>query len=290
MSALVQLPDVDSSGPAVNAMTVDVEDYFQVSAFEPHVSRGDWDAKTLRVGNNVDRILDLFDRYDAKATFFVLGWVAERLPHAVRALVERGHEVASHGYDHTRVTQQDSAAFRADAHKTKRLLEDVTGQAVIGYRAASYSIGRDNLWALDVLADIGYRYSSSIYPIEHDLYGMREAPRFACRLGSSNLTEVPVSTVTFGGRNWPCGGGGYFRLLPYPLSRWAIRRINDVDRKPAVFYFHPWEIDPKQPRVERLSLKTRFRHYFNLERMEARLGNLLTDFSWDRMDRVFKQR
>jgi polysaccharide deacetylase family protein (PEP-CTERM system associated) len=270
-----------------NAMSVDVEDYFQVSAFESHIDRTDWDALPCRVEGNTDRILQLFADHDVKATFFTLGWVAERYPQLIRRMIEGGHEVASHGYSHVRVTNQSPEAFRADVVRTKALLEDVSGQEVQGYRAASYSIGASNLWALDVLAETGHRYSSSIYPIRHDLYGMPEAPRFAFQANGGAMLEVPVTTVELFRRNYPCGGGGYFRLLPYAMSRWAMRRVNEHDGQSCVFYFHPWELDPEQPRQAGLGFKTRFRHYLNLRRMEQRLSRLLEDFRWDRMDRVF---
>lgn len=270
-----------------NALTVDVEDYFQVSAFEPHIRREDWDTVPCRIERNMDRILDLFCELDVQATFFTLGWVAERYPHLIRRIVAEGHELASHGYEHVRVVNQDPAAFRSDVTKTKTLLEDLSGVEVQGYRAASYSIGEKNLWALDVLHEAGYRYSSSIYPIKHDLYGMPRAPRFAFRPKPDGILEIPVSTVTLGGRKLPCGGGGYFRLFPYALSRWAIRRVNVQDEQACLFYFHPWEIDPEQPRQRGLPIKTRIRHYLNLTRTEARLRRLLRDFNWDRMDRVF---
>jgi len=272
--------------PPVNAMTVDVEDYFQVSAFEPYVDRRSWDSQPCRVERNVDQILALFDRHGVKATFFTLGWIAERYPELVRRLVAEGHELASHGWSHVRVTQQDHDAFRADVTRTKQLLEDLSGTEVIGYRAASYSIGASNLWALDVLEETGHRYSSSIFPIQHDLYGMPEAPRFAFRPGGGELLEFPVTTVRMGGKNLPCGGGGWFRLVPYPLMRWAMQRVNRRDGESAIFYFHPWEIDPEQPRQAGLDLKTRFRHYLNLARMEPRLDQLLGDFDWGRMDEV----
>lgn len=270
-----------------NAMSVDVEDYFQVSAFEPHIARKDWDALPCRVERNTDRILQLFADHGVRATFFTLGWVAERYPQLLRRMVEGGHEVASHGYSHVRVTNQSPEQFRADVVHTKALLEDVSGQEVRGYRAASYSIGAANLWALDVLAETGHRYSSSIYPIRHDLYGMPEAPRFAFPANGGSMIEVPVTTVELFHRNYPCGGGGYFRLLPYAVSRWAMRRVNQRDGQSCVFYFHPWELDPDQPRQAGLGLKTRVRHYLNLQRMEKRLRCLLRDFRWDRMDRVF---
>lgn len=271
-----------------NAMTVDVEDYFQVSAFERHISRADWESLACRVERNMERILALFDTRGIKATFFVLGWMAERYPAMIRSLHDNGHEVASHGYEHVRVVNQTPKAFREDVRRTRMLLEDTIGAPVIGYRAASYSIGRNNLWALDELEETGHLYSSSIYPIRHDLYGMPEAPRFAFRhRDGAGLLEIPVTTVQIAGRNYPCGGGGYFRLLPYTVSRWAINRVNQHDGQSAVFYFHPWEVDPEQPRQQGISLKTRVRHYLNLSRMESRLSCLLKDFHWDRMDRVF---
>jgi polysaccharide deacetylase family protein (PEP-CTERM system associated) len=271
-----------------NAMSVDVEDYFQVSAFEGHIRPEQWERLPCRVEANVDRILALFAEFDIRATFFTLGWIAERHPTVVRRIVAAGHELASHGYSHARVTTLDANSFRADVMRTKALLEDIGGTRVQGYRAPSYSIGARNLWALRVLEETGHRYSSSIYPIRHDLYGMPEAPRFAFRPQEcERLLEVPVTTVMVGGRKFPCGGGGFFRLFPYSYSRWALRRVNQVDRQPAVFYFHPWEIDPAQPRQRGIGLKTRVRHYLNLSRMERRLRRLAGDFCWTRMDQVF---
>jgi polysaccharide deacetylase family protein (PEP-CTERM system associated) len=292
MEVTMKTPDIrePSRGP-VNAMTVDVEDYFQVSAFEGHIRREDWDRLPWRVERNTERVLALFDAYGVRATFFVLGWVAERYPQLVRRIVDAGHELASHGYAHVRVTQQHPHEFREDVRYTKKLLEDISGSRVRGYRAASYSIGSSNLWALDELHEAGYEYSSSIYPIRHDLYGMPEAPRFAFRPRSNHgLLEVPVTTVQVFQYKAPCGGGGYFRLLPYAVSRWALRRVNEHDGQPCIFYFHPWEIDPEQPRQKGISLKTRVRHYLNLSRTETRLRALLGDFHWDRADRVFLDR
>jgi len=288
-------PEAGPAATTVNAMTVDVEDYFQVSAFEPYIQQEEWEHFPMRVEANIERILTMFERHDVKATFFTLGWVAERYPAMTRRIVDAGHELASHGYRHVRVVNQSPASFRADVRRSRLLLEDIGGSAVLGYRAASYSIGRDNLWALDVLAETGHRYSSSIYPIKHDLYGMPEAPRFAFEPAvelahGAGLLEVPITTVQLGGRNFPCGGGGYFRLLPYSISRWALRRVNERECQPAVFYFHPWEIDPEQPRQHGLGLKTRTRHYLNLARMEGRLERLLGDFRWGRMDRLFLDR
>ena len=274
-----------------NAMSVDVEDWFQVSAFEGHIDRCQWSQLQWRIEANMERILALFEKHRVRGTFFVLGMIAERFPCIVEDIVSAGHELASHGWSHIRVTQQQPAEFFEDVSRTRKLLEDLSGVMVRGYRAASYSIGRDNLWALDVLAEAGYRYSSSIYPIRHDLYGMPEAPRFAFRpRGDDGILEVPVTTVAFAGQKFPCGGGGYFRLFPYALSRWFIRRVNEGDGESAVFYFHPWEVDPGQPRQTNVGLKTRVRHYLNLTRTEARLDRLLGDFNWDRMDRVFFNR
>lgn len=269
-------------------MTVDVEDYFQVSAFEPYIPRADWDRLPGRVAANTDRILRLFGDRGIRATFFVLGWVAERYPGLVRRIVESGHELACHGYGHTRVTQQTPEEFRADVRCAKSLLEDISGAAVLGYRAPSYSIGATTWWALAVLDDLGFRYSSSVYPVRHDLYGMPEAPRFGFNpAAGGGLLELPVTTVRLFGNNYPCGGGGYFRLLPYSVSRWAMARVNAIDRQPCIFYFHPWEIDPDQPRQHGIDFKTRFRHYLNLSRMERRLCRLLQDFQWDTLSNVF---
>lgn len=271
-----------------NAMTVDVEDYFQVSAFEGRIDRSQWGQLPCRVEGNTERILDLFGEANIKATFFTLGWVAERYPDLIRRIVAEGHELASHGYSHLRVTQQQPEEFREDVVRTKLLLEDIAGAAVQGYRAPSYSIDASNLWALDELADAGYVYSSSIYPVQHDLYGIPDAPRFAFRpRGEQGILEIPITTIRFRNKNFPCGGGGFFRLYPYAVSRWALRKVNQDECQSGMFYFHPWEIDPDQPRQNGISLKTRFRHYLNLGRMETRLRALLSDFSWDRMDRVF---
>lgn len=271
-----------------NAMSVDVEDYFQVSAFEKHIEKSQWDVLPHRVVDNTSRILDLFARHQVKATFFTLGWVAERYPRLVRRIVAEGHELASHGYEHIRVTGQLPEQFRADIRKTKQLLEDVSGQAVIGYRAASYSIGAGNLWALKVLEEEGHLYSSSIYPVKHDLYGMPSAPRFAFHPDNTqNLLELPITTLKVFNKNIPCGGGGFFRLYPYLFSKAAYRYLNAVEKQAGIFYFHPWEIDPQQPRQPDLPLKSKFRHYLNLNRVENRLDNLLSDFAWDTMQNVF---
>lgn len=271
-----------------NAMTIDVEDYFQVSAFAPYIPRDSWPSLACRVERNIDRILTLLDENEVKATFFTLGWIAERYPSMVRLIVDSGHELASHGYNHLRVTEQNPAEFLHDISLSKKLLEDLGGQAVLGYRAPSFSIGTHNLWALDSLLEAGYRYSSSIYPINHDHYGMPEAPRFKFRpRGPLGVVELPATTVKLFGRNLPAGGGGYFRLLPYDIFRWLVNRVNHTDLQPCIFYFHPWEIDPDQPRQKNLCLKTRFRHYVNLSRTEPRIRSLLQDFHWGRMDHIF---
>jgi polysaccharide deacetylase family protein (PEP-CTERM system associated) len=269
-----------------NALTIDVEDYFQVSAFAPYIRRDEWDSRVCRVEPNVERILAMLAGHRIHATFFTLGWIAERYPQLVRRIVDGGHELASHGYGHERASDLSPEAFAADITRAKALLEDLGGVEVRGYRAPSFSIGVHNLWAFDSLARAGYRYSSSIYPIQHDHYGMPDSPRFAYRVGAG-LLEVPVTTVRLLKRNLPSSGGGYFRLLPYPVSRWLMRRVNTVDREPAVFYFHPWEIDPDQPRVAGVDAKSRFRHYVNIGRNEGRLHRLMQDFRWGRMDDIF---
>lgn len=269
-------------------MSVDVEDYFQVSAFSEKVPRGSWDERPLRVERNVDRLLQMFAEHDTKATFFTLGWVAQRQPQLVRRIVEAGHELASHGFEHVKVHDQSCEEFQSDVRRTKGILEDIGGVAVRGYRAASFSIDSRTPWAFEALAEAGYRYSSSIYPIRHDHYGMPQAPRFAyVPEGGNGLIELPITTTRLGGHNLPCGGGGYFRLLPYEVTRWGMRRVNRRDGRSCIFYFHPWEIDPDQPVFAGLPLKARFRHYTNLNRMEKRLRRVLTDFKWDRLDRVF---
>jgi len=276
----------DAAAPIVNALTIDVEDYFMVSAFSAHVPRADWDRLPCRVEDNVDRILALLAEHDVHATFFTLGWVAERYPALVRRIIEGGHELASHGYEHHRATDQGYGEFLADIRLAKAVLEDIAGQPVRGYRAPSFSVGPDNDWAFDCIATAGYRYSSSVYPIRHDHYGVPDGPRFAHEV-REGLLEVPVATVRVLQSNWPAGGGGYFRLLPYRVSRWSLRRVNAVDGRPAMFYFHPWELDPGQPRVAGPGAKARFRHYLNLEHMAPRLRRLVADFRWDRADRVF---
>ena len=268
-------------------MSVDVEDYFQVSAFEENIDKRDWDSIPCRVEANVEKTLELFDKKSIKGTFFTLGWIAERYTAMVRKIVDHGHELASHGWEHIRVTQQKQNDFKQDIVRTRHFLEDLSGKLVKGYRAASYSICRNNLWAWDCLADAGYQYSSSIVPIKHDLYGIPDAPRFPFSSAGERLLEIPITTINVAGRNLNCGGGGWFRLFPYGFTRWAINRVNTQENQPCMFYFHPWEVDPEQPRVQGASRKAKFRHYLNLEKMHTRLEALIDDFHWGRVDEVF---
>ncbi len=279
---------MDAAAGIRNAMTVDVEDYFQVSAFERSVPRADWDKWPQRVERNTGAFLDLFAEGGAKATFFTLGWVAERYPTLIRRIVDEGHELACHGFEHIRATTQTPAEFRADIERTRAVLEDAGGVPVTGYRAASFSIGAGNLWAFSELEQAGFVYSSSVYPIRHDHYGMPDAPRGPFRPESApGIVEIPITTVRRLGRNWPAGGGGYFRLFPYGLSRRMIRDVNLGEGRPAIFYTHPWEIDPEQPRPPGLSAMTRFRHYVNQGQLADRVRALLRDFRWGTMREVF---
>jgi len=278
---------MSGAAPMTNAMTVDVEDYFQVQAFTHCVEKSSWEHRPSRVEANVDRILRLFDDAGIKATFFTLGWIAVRHPEMVRRIVQAGHELASHGWDHTRADAQDADAFRADIRHARHVLEDTGGVPVIGYRAATFSIGASNGWAFRVLQEEGHFYSSSVNPIAHDLYGMPEAPRTPFQPDGCQMWEIPMTTLRLFGRNWPCSGGGYFRLLPSALYKAGLARINAHESRPGIFYFHPWEIDPGQPRIVGCGWKSRLRHYTNLGRMEADLKTVLRRFAWDRMDRVF---
>lgn len=279
-----------NGGGLVNAMTVDVEDYFQVSAFDAFISRDDWDRIPARVCRNIDRILELFAREEVKATFFTLGWVAQKHPSMIRNIAAAGHEIASHGEEHTRIGILGKEAFFDDVDRTKKQLEDISGLPVVGYRAPSFSITSETTWAYDALSEAGYEYSSSVYPIAHDHYGLPDAPRFPYRAAGSSMLEIPISSLRLFGRNWPGAGGGYFRLLPVTYAKWVINRNNKNDRMPSVFYFHPWEIDPDQPRVQGLPARTRFRHYVNLGRFEKRLRDMLSSFRWGRMDDIFLRR
>lgn len=274
----------------LNALSVDVEDWFQVGAFERTIRRADWDNLTHRVERNTDAVLALFAQEGVSATFFTLGWVAERYPALMRRIVEQGHELASHGYDHARVFTMTPDQFRADLGKARGLLEDASGQAVTGYRAPSFSIDSRTPWAHVVLAEEGYAYSSSVAPIRHDHYGWPDSPRFAWRpVTGAPLVELPVTTAKLAGRTLAAGGGGFFRLLPYGFSRWAVAQVNGDADRPAIIYFHPWEIDPDQPRVPNAPLRSKLRHYTNLSAMEGKLRRLTRDFSWTRVDVVAAQ-
>ncbi len=276
-----------NDGKLVNGMSVDVEDWFQVGAFEGVIDRSEWASLADRVDRNCDQILRLFAQVNVKATFFTLGWVAQRHPALMRKIVAEGHELASHGWDHERVFRMDAAAFARDLERSRKTIEDASGVRIIGYRAPSFSIDARTPWAFEVLAEQGFSYSSSVAPIAHDHYGWREAPRFAFRpLAGADLLEIPVTTATFAGRRLAAGGGGFFRVLPYRFTRWAIDQVNRSEERPAVFYFHPWEIDADQPRVENAPLKSKLRHYTNLSAMDAKLQKLLQEFTWGRMDVV----
>jgi len=263
-----------------NALTVDVEDYFHVAALAPSIHRDSWESRESRVVANTHKLLDMFDEHKVRATFFVLGWEAERNPALVKSIAERGHEVACHGYSHRLVYEQTPEEFRYETNRSKNVLEDIVGASVDGYRAASYSIVQKSLWALDILVELGFRYDSSIFPVRHDRYGIPNAVRVPHRMQTpqqNTIIEWPLSTAKIGGYGLPVAGGGYFRLLPYWLTRWGLGSINHREHRPFIFYLHPWEIDPAQPRVS-AGLISRFRHYTNLEVCEARLRRLLGEF------------
>ncbi len=280
-------PDLASPPGIVNGLSVDVEDWFQVGAFENVIARGEWDSIKTRVEDNVYRVIDLFAEADVSATFFTLGWVAKRHPNMIRRIADAGHELASHGYDHARVFTFSRREFGEDIRKAREIIEDCAGVRVSGYRAPSFSIDQRTPWAFAELAEQGYAYSSSVAPVAHDHYGWPEAPRFAFRpLPWSSLIELPVTTAMLGGRRVAAGGGGFFRVLPYAFSRWAIRQVNRQEGRPAVFYFHPWEVDPGQPRVGHAPLRSRFRHYTGLAQMAGKLRELVHEFRWGRMDLV----
>jgi polysaccharide deacetylase family protein (PEP-CTERM system associated) len=280
---------VDPVRRTLNAMTVDVEDYFHVSVFDGVVPRSRWESLESRVERNTDRLLQIFADAGVTATFFVLGWVAERHPGLVRRIADEGHEVASHGYAHRLVYDLTPSMFRDDIRRSKAALQNATGMAVEGYRAPSYSVTPRSLWALDVLIEEGFRYDSSIFPIHHDRYGIPVSSRHPYRLNrpGGSIIEVPGSTVRWGVFNFPVAGGGYFRILPYPWTRWGIAQLNRVENRPAIFYMHPWEIDPDQPRLS-AGMLSRFRHYRNLGETEGRLKRLLADFDFGPMQAVLR--
>ena len=281
-----------------NYLTIDVEDYFHVSAFEKQSPPDTWGGRECRVERNTDLVLSLLADKDVKATFFILGWVAERYPHIAKLISGQGHEVASHGYLHQRVALQDRETYRQDIRRGKALLEDQIGAPVLGYRAPSYSITRQTAWAFDELMDAGFIYDSSIFPMKHDFYGIPDWPRFAGYAVKNGdtwedcsslpedqmaLREIPITTLRLGQRNLPIAGGGYFRLLPYAATRWGLKHINHKEQQPFVFYLHPWEFDPEQPRMAGASAKSKFRHYLNLGRTEQRFKQLISDFCFDTM-------
>lgn len=268
----------------LNAFSVDVEDWFQVGAFEKVIQRERWDGLESRVDRNTRRLLDLCAEHDVKGTFFVLGWVAERFPGLVRDIQAAGHELGTHGQDHRRVTTLTPSEFREDVRRSKATIEETAGAEVIGYRAPNYSIVRETLWAMDVLCEEGFRYDSSVFPIRHDRYGIPDFPRFprpvrgTDRSAGSALHEFPISTVRFAGANLPFVGGGYLRHFPMPFIRWGMRRLNGVERRPAILYIHPWEVDPEQPKLEEAPWPVRVRHYRNLHRTEGRLAELFSEY------------
>ena len=277
-------PVATISPAGTNALTVDVEDYFQVEAFSSVIDRQTWDGRECRIERNIDRILEMFSDAGAHATFFALGWIAERYPSVVRRIIEAGHELASHGLTHHRADSQDHREFLDDVTRAKNVLEDIGGVSIKGYRAASFSINRRNLWAFDVLDKAGYRYSSSLYPTRY----IPEAPQFAFYpLQGSSFMEIPVTSVRRFGLNLPCGGGGFFRLLPYWVSAQSIRRVAKYENQPCIFYFHPWEIDSGQPRIAGAPLKAKLRHYTNIKKMPARIKQLLADFTWKPLDHIY---
>jgi polysaccharide deacetylase family protein (PEP-CTERM system associated) len=285
VNAITHRERPDFAATIVNGLSVDVEDWFQVGAFESVIERDDWAGLADRVERNVHTILDLFDEAEVLATFFTLGWVAKRHGGLLREIVARGHEIASHGWDHRRVYRMDRSEFGRDVARARKTIENAAGVRVTGYRAPSFSIDQRTPWAFHELAEQGYAYSSSVAPVHHDHYGWAEAPRFAFKpLAWEPLVEIPVTTAMFAGKRLAAGGGGFFRVLPYAFSRWAIRQVNRREGRPAVFYFHPWEIDPGQPRVAGAPLKSRLRHYTNLDQMAPKLRQLVREFAWGRMD------
>lgn len=279
------MPDMKSK--TANVMTVDVEDYFHVSAFDSVINKGDWKSLPLRVEKNTYRLLELFDSYNAKATFFTLGWVAEQSPSLMKDIVSNGHELASHGYAHQRLSTMSRSEVFEDIKKSKEILEDISSTKIVGYRAPSFSINETNEWVYEILTELGFLYSSSTYPIEHDLYGVPDWPRFKY-LREEGIQEIPIPTLRKSNKNTGIGGGGYFRLYPYWMSKRRIESFIADEKQPYSFYFHPWEIDPEQPRIKEASFKSKVRHYINLSRMEDKIIKLLQDYQWSTMKEVYK--
>jgi len=270
-----------------NAMTIDVEDYFQVSAFESVIDRSDWENIPSRIPDNVEKILLLLERHNTRATFFTLGWIAVSFPQVIADIVKAGHEIACHGWSHVRLSDLTPESFLADISTSRKILQDVSGQEILGYRAPSFSVTSETLWAYEKLSEAGYLYSSSIFPIKHDIYGLPLAPRKPFVIEKTGVHEIPLTTVRMFGRNYPFSGGGWFRLMPYSLFRYGLKKVNNEEGVPGVFYIHPWELDPQQPRQHNVSTKTSFRHYLNLEKTRRRLEHLLQDFRWDTVHSVF---
>ena len=264
----------------VNYLTIDVEDYFQVAAFEKVIQPSTWENYPSRVEQNTTRILDLLDTYGVKGTFFIVGWTAERFPGLVKEIVTRGHEIGCHSYQHQKIYNQTPEEFRQDTQKAKDILEQASGRPVVGYRAPTYSITKKSLWAFDILQELGFKWDSSIFPIIHDNYGIPDAPRFAYKLPNHDLIEYPISTALIWGQKIPIAGGGYFRIFPYWFTKMALAKINTVEKQPFIFYLHPWEVDPEQPRIRQAGVKSRFRHYRNLDSTEKRLNLLLQGFKF----------
>lgn len=264
----------------MQALSFDVEDYFQVSAFEKQINPADWDSFECRIERNVNLIIDtLSAQENTQATFFILGWIAERYPQLVHTIASAGHEIASHGYNHQRIINMSSSEFKQDVTDSKKLLEDLSGQTITGYRAPSFSLAHTTPWAIDELRNAGYQYSSSVNPVPHDLYGMPDAPRTPF-LWENGLLELPVTTLELFNKRFPCSGGGFFRLYPYTLFKKGLLKASSQLDGPIIFYLHPWELDPQQPRIQGASIKSRFRHYLNLEKTLPRLNQLLEDFQW----------
>jgi peptidoglycan-N-acetylglucosamine deacetylase len=280
------MSELNTKSAIVNAMTVDVEDYFHVSAFEKVIDSNQWTNLPLRVERNTYRLLEVFEQNNVKSTFFTLGWVAEQCPGLIKDIVAQGHELASHGYSHQRATQMTPEQFRQDVLQSKTLLEDCSGSPIKGYRAPSFSINDSNTWVYQILVDLGFTYSSSTYPIEHDLYGVPNWPRFKYQR-PEGIWEIPVPTVRKNQKNTGIGGGGYFRLYPYWLSKRRIENFHQTEKQPYSFYFHPWEIDPEQPKIKDASTKSKLRHYLNLSRMENKIVRLLKDYEWSTMENVY---
>lgn len=285
-------PTAASKQGCMNAMTIDVEDYFHVAAFFQTIQQSEWDNWPCRVEQNTNRILEIFDEANLTGTFFVLGWVAERYPELVKKIDKAGHEIASHGYSHQLIYKQDPQVFKEETHKSKTILEDITGKPILGYRAASYSITAKSLWALDTLAELGFTWDSSIFPTHHDTYGIAGSPEAPYTIKTSSgatLTEFPLTTAKFGKHRVPAAGGGYFRQYPYALSKWLFSRASEQGERAMIFYLHPWEIDPDQPRVPNAKWFSRFRHYTNLDKCEGRLQRMIRDFDFTTVSDVLAQ-